>query len=159
MICSALIFLAISFPTYFDTEQQTNTILILKTAKELGEDPYHLIATAWVESRIKANKISHTGDYGIFQLNWNFWARKWGYTDKRKFLQDMSNPTHSTVAAVIVIREMRKYKTCEGLNLAACYNGGPRWQKSKNIKAILRYANNVNWMAGVFKRRHPGWAK
>ena len=159
MICSALIFLAISFPTYFDTEQQTNTILILKKAKELGEDPYHLIATAWVESRIKANKISHTGDYGIFQINWNFWARKWGYTDKRKFLQDMSDPTHSTVAAVIVIREMRKYKTCEGLNLAACYSGGPRWQKSKNIKAILRYANNVNWMAGVFKRRHPGWAK
>ena len=159
MICSALIFLAISFPTYFDTEQQTNTILILKKAKELGEDPNHLIATAWVESRIKANKISHTGDYGIFQINWNFWARKWGYTDKRKFLQDMSDPTHSTVAAVIVIREMRKYKTCEGLNLAACYNGGPRWQKSKNIKAILRYANNVNWMAGVFMRRHPGWAK
>ena len=75
MICSALIFLAISFPTYFDTEQQTNTVLILKKARELGEDPYHLVATAWVESRIKANKISHTGDYGIFQINWNFWVK------------------------------------------------------------------------------------
>ena len=31
--------------------------------------------------------------------------------------------------------------------------------ESKNIKAIIRYANNVNWMAGVFKRRYPEWAQ
>ena len=54
---------------------------------------------------------------------------------------------------------MRKYEACQGLNLPACYNGGPRWQKSKNIKAIIRYANNVNWMAGVFKRRYPDWVQ
>ena len=70
----------------------------------------------------------------------------------------MSDPEHGTVAAVVVLKEMRKYESCQGLNLAACYNGGPRWQRSKNIKAILRYANNVNWMAGLFKRRFPGWA-
>ena len=159
MICSALILLAITFPTYFDSEQQTNAIRIIKKAKEIGEDPYYLVATAWVESRIKAGRISHTGDYGIFQINWRFWARKWGYTSKQKFLRDMSDPDHSTVAAAVVLKEMRKYEACQGLNLPACYNGGPRWQKSKNIKAIIRYANNVNWMAGVFKRRYPDWVQ
>ncbi len=157
MICSALIFLALAFPSYFDAEQQTNAVLIINKAKEIGEDPYHMIATAWVESRVKANKVSGTGDYGIFQINWSFWGRKWGYTDKKKFLRDMSDPHHSTVAAAVVIKEMRRYKACQGLNLPACYNGGPRWQESRNIKAILRYANNVNWMAGVFRKRYPGW--
>ena len=75
MICSITL-LALTFPSYFNSEQQTNTILIIKKAKELGEDPYYLVATAWVESRIKASKISHTGDYGIFQINWRFWAKK-----------------------------------------------------------------------------------
>ena len=159
MICSAITLLALTFPSYFNSEQQTNTILIIKKAKELGEDPYYLVATAWVESRIKASKVSHTGDYGIFQINWRFWAKKWGYTSKRKFLVDMSNPEHGTVAAVVVLKEMRRYEACRGLNLPACYNGGPSWQRSKNIKAILRYANNVNWMAGLFKRRYPGWTK
>ena len=114
MICSALIFLAITFPTYFDSEQQTNAIIIIKKAKEIGEDPYYLVATAWVESRIKAGRISHTGDYGIFQINWRFWARKWGYTSKQKFLRDMSDPDHSTVAAAVVLKEMRKYEACQG---------------------------------------------
>ena len=150
MICSALIFLALTFPGYFDAEQQVNALLIISKAKDIGEDPYHLIATAWVESRVKANKVSGTGDYGIFQINWSFWGRKWGYTDKKKFLKDMSDPYHSTVAAAVVLKEM---------NLPACYNGGPSWQKSRNIKAILRYANNVNWMADVFRRRYPGWGK
>jgi hypothetical protein len=159
MICSALIFLALTFPGYFDAEQQVNALLIISKAKDIGEDPYHLIATAWVESRVKANKVSGTGDYGIFQINWSFWGRKWGYTDKKKFLKDMSDPYHSTVAAAVVLKEMRRYKTCQGLNLPACYNGGPSWQKSRNIKAILRYANNVNWMADVFRRRYPGWGK
>ena len=159
MICSALIFLARTFPGYFDAEQQVNALLIISKAKDIGEEPYHLIATAWVESRVKANKVSGTGDYGIFQINWSFWGRKWGYTDKKKFLKDMSDPYHSTVAAAVVLKEMRRYKTCQGLNLPACYNGGPSWQKSRNIKAILRYANNVNRMADVFRRRYPGWGK
>ena len=50
--------------------------LTAQLLKEIGEDPYYLVATAWVESRIKAGRISHTGDYGIFQINWRFWARK-----------------------------------------------------------------------------------
>ncbi len=150
--------LAYSFPSYFDTEQELNTAVIIDKSIALKQDPYFMVALAWTESRLKSSKVSKTGDYGIFQINYRFWAKKWGYTDSQKFLIDMASQAHATVAATIVLREMRKYKACEGLNLPACYNGGPGWQKSKNREKIMRYANKVNRMRGIFKRKFPGWA-
>ncbi len=126
--------LSYGFPSYFDHEQQINTAIIIDKAKEIGEDPYLMVAIAWVESRIKSGRVSNTGDYGIFQINYRFWAKRWGYKSSRKFLVDMSSPAHATVAAAVVLREMRKYKACEGMNLPACYNGGPRWQTQPSIK-------------------------
>ena len=64
MICSALILIAITFPSYFDSEQQTNTVLILKKAKEIGEDPYYLIATAWVHTLVIMGSFRLTGVSG-----------------------------------------------------------------------------------------------
>ena len=116
-----------------------------------------MVALAWVESRVKAGKVSHTGDYGIFQINYRFWGEKWGYKNSQDFLVDMSSAAHATVAATVVLKEMRKYKACQGLNLPACYNGGPRWQKSKNKEKIISYANKVNRMRGIFKRKFPKW--
>ena len=152
-------FLAYNFPTYFNTEQQLNASVIIDKSLDVGEDPYFMVAVAWVESRVKTGKVSNTGDYGIFQINYRFWGKKWGYKDRNKFLVDMSSAAHATIAAVTVLKEMRKYKACAGLNLPACYNGGPRWQKSKNKEKIISYANKVNRMRGIFKRRFPGWIK
>jgi hypothetical protein len=150
-------FLAYSFPTYFDTEQQLNSAVIIDKSLSVGEDPYFMVALAWVESRVKTGKVSHTGDYGIFQINYRFWGKKWGYKDRNKFLVDMSSPAHATIAAVTVLKEMRKYKACQGLNLPACYNGGPAWPKSKNKEKIISYATKVNRMRGIFKRKFPQW--
>ena len=149
--------LAYNFPIYFDQEQELNSAVIIDKSLDIKEDPYFMVALAWVESRVKTGRVSHTGDYGIFQINYRFWGRKWGYTDRQKFLVDMSSASHATVAAAVVLKEMRRYKSCEGLNLAACYNGGPRWQKSKNKEKIIEYANKVNRMRGIFKRKFPGW--
>tara|TARA_R100000805_G_C3600115_1_gene100835 strand:+ start:59 stop:544 length:486 start_codon:yes stop_codon:yes gene_type:complete len=149
--------LAYNFPTYFNAEQKLNAAIIIDKSLAVNEDPHFMVALAWVESRVKVGKVSRTGDYGIFQVNYRFWAKKWGYSDKQKFLVDMSSAAHATVAATTVLREMRKYKTCRGLNLAACYNGGPGWQKSKNKEKILSYANKVNRMRGIFKRKFPKW--
>ena len=63
----------------------------------------------------------------------------------------------ATVAAAVVLKEMRGYKSCAGLNLPACYNGGPNWQKSKNKEKILEYATKVHKMRGIFKRKFKGW--
>lgn len=149
--------LAYNFPTYFNTEQEVNAAVIIDKCLAVGEDPHFMVALSWVESRVKAGKVSRTGDYGIFQINYRFWGRKWGYQDRNKFLVDMSSPAHATVAATVVLQEMRKYKACQGLNLAACYNGGPGWQKSKNKEKIISYATKVNRMRGIFKRKFPKW--
>jgi len=149
--------LAYSFPTYFDTEQEFNAAVIIDKSLDVGEDPYFMVSVAWVESRLKTGRVSKTGDYGIFQINYRFWGKKWGYKDRNKFLVDMSSASHATVAATVVLKEMRRYKSCQGLNLPACYNGGPGWQKSKNKEKIILYANKVNRMRGIFKRKFPGW--
>jgi len=150
--------LAYDFPSYFNPAQEVNAAIIIDKSVQLGQDPYFMVALAWTESRLKGHKVSKTSDYGIFQINYRFWGKKWGYKTRKKFLIDMSNPGHGTVAATVVLREMRKYKACRGLNLPACYNGGPGWQKSKNKEKIMKYANKVNRMRGIFKRRFPSWS-
>tara|TARA_Y100000592_G_scaffold25630_1_gene40438 strand:- start:2270 stop:2755 length:486 start_codon:yes stop_codon:yes gene_type:complete len=150
-------FLAYDFPSYFDTEQRLNAAVIIDKSLDIGEDPYFMVATAWVESRLKTGRVSKTGDYGLFQINYRFWGKRWGYKNTRKFLIDMSSAAHGTVAAGVVLKGMRKYKACQGLNLPACYNGGPGWQKSKNKEKITSYANKVNRMRGIFKKKFPKW--
>jgi hypothetical protein len=149
--------LAYNFPSYFNTEQQFNAAIIIDKSIEIKTDPYYMVALAWTESRLKTTKVSRTNDYGIFQINYRFWGKQWGYATRQKFLVDMSSPGHAVVAAAVVLKEMRKYKSCQGLNLAACYNGGPGWQSSKNKEKIIRYANQVNRMRGIFKRKFPRW--
>jgi hypothetical protein len=151
--------LAYNFPSYFDAEQELNAAVIIDKAVDIGEDPYFMVSIAWVESRLKTGRVSHTGDYGLFQINYRFWGRKWGYKSRQKFLVDMSSATHATVAAAVVLKEMRNYQACAGLNLPACYNGGPSWQRSKNKDKILSYAAKVQKMRGIFMRRYPDWVK
>ena len=149
--------LAYDFPSYFNVGQELNAAVIIDKSIDIGEDPYFMVALAWVESRLRVRKISRTGDYGLFQINYRFWGRRWGYKDRQKFLVDMSSAAHATVASAVVLKEMRKYKACAGLNLPACYNGGPGWQNSKNKEKILGYATKVNRMRGILKRRFPSW--
>ena len=151
--------LSYGFPSYFDVEQQINAAVIIDKAIEINEDPYLMIAIAWVESRIKSGRVSNTGDYGIFQINYRYWGKRFGYKNSKKFLVDMSSPGHSPVAAAVVLKSMRKYKACKGLNLPACYNGGPGWQKSKNKRKIMSYANKVQKMRLRFQRNYPGWKR
>lgn len=149
--------LAYNFPSYFDVEQELNAAVIIDKSIDIGEDPYFMVGLAWVESRLKTGRVSHTGDYGVFQINYNFWGKKWGYTSRQKFLVDMSSTPHATVASAVVLKEMRRYKSCAGLNLPACYNGGPNWLKSKNKHKILAYAAKVHRMRNIFKKKYPGW--
>lgn len=155
---AALVF-AYALPLHFTAEQEYNARVILDQAVKLGEDPYHLMATAWVESRLIGSRVSATGDYGIFQINYKFWGRLWGFTDTENFWLSMLNPNHATIAAVTVIREMRRYKSCKGDMLAACYNGGPAWQRSKNKDKILSYAKKVNNRKELYKRNYPQWKR
>jgi len=149
-----------SMPIYFDSSQKKIARQVIDEAHKLGEDPHTLLAIAWHESRIQQGKTSHTGDVGIFQINWRFWGKKiWKYTSYQQFVKDMDNPEHATLAAVMVLREMRLYKTCRGINLYACYNGGPAWMKSKNIDKIATYARRVHRKRQQFLKGHKSWVK
>jgi hypothetical protein len=147
-----------NMPIYFDTAQKKIGRQVIDQAHKLGEDPYTLMAIAWHESRIQKGKTSHTGDVGIFQINWRFWGKKiWKYKSYQQFVEDMDNVEHGTLAAVMVLREMRLYKTCVGINLYACYNGGPAWMKSKNIDKIATYARRVHHKRSYFARKYKSW--
>ena len=149
-----------SMPIHFDSEQREIGQGIIKEAHKLGEDPYTLMAIAWQETRIKRGRTSHTGDVGIFQINWSFWGKRiWKYKSYQQFVEDMDNIEHGTLAAVMVLREMRLYKTCIGINLYACYNGGPAWMKSKNIDKIATYARRVHAKRQQYIRKYKSWAK
>ena len=94
--------LAYNFPSYFDVEQELNAAVIIDKSLDINEDPHFMVSLSWVESRLKTGRVSKTGDYGLFQINYNFWGRKWGYKDRNKFLVDMSSAHHATVAAGVV---------------------------------------------------------
>ena len=159
LLLALVLFAGYSYPSYFNADQKTSANIILDQVNKLSADPHFYMAIAWVESRVKTGRVSHTGDYGLFQINYNFWGKKWGYKDRKKFLKDMSNPKHAVVAATIVLNEMKKYKACEGLHLAACYNGGPNWRNSKNKDKILKYANRVNCLAQAYRNKFSDWIK
>ena len=84
-----------SMPIHFDNEQREIGQGIIKEAHKLGEDPYTLMAIAWQETRIKRGRTSHTGDVGIFQINWSFWGKRiWKYKSYQQFVEDMDNIEH-----------------------------------------------------------------
>ena len=150
---------SLNFPSHFTSEQRDLGRQIIEQAHILGEDPYLLMAIAYQETKVRRNQTSHTSDYGIFQINWTFWGPRWGYKSRQQFQKDMDNPVHGTLAAVMVLREMRLYKTCRGANLYACYNGGPAWMKSKNIDKISAYARKVHKYHRRFRARYKNWAQ
>ena len=57
-------FLAYDFPSYFDTEQRLNAAVIIDKSLDIGEDPYFMVATAWVESRLKTGRGSKQATMG-----------------------------------------------------------------------------------------------
>jgi len=148
------------YPLSFTSEQKEIADVILQEAQRLNEDPYILMSIAYQESRIQKGQTSHTGDVGIFQINWRFWGKRmWRYKSYAQFEKDMNNPSHATVAAVVVLKEMRLYKTCRGANLFACYNGGPAWIKSKNIDKLSSYARQVEKRRKRYKSKYPNWTE
>ena len=148
------------YPAGYNAQQRGIARIIIEEAHRLNEDPYSLMAIAFQESRLQRDQVSHTGDVGIFQINWSFWGKRvWRYKSYKQFTEDMNDASHATVAAVVVLKEMRLYKTCRLVNLFACYNGGPAWQKSKNVGKIMQYARKVEQRRRRYKKNYPRWAE
>ena len=149
-----------AYPMGYTAEQREISAVIIEVAQRLNEDPHTLMAIAFQESGLRRGQVSYTGDVGIFQINWKFWGKRmWGYKSYKQFVKDMDDPELATLGAVVVLKEMRLYKTCRLVNLFACYNGGPAWQKSKNIGKIVQYARKVEQRRRRYKKNYPSWSK
>ena len=138
-------------------DQLVNVITIMDVAKIQGFDEFTLLAIAFRESSFKTGLISKQGDVGIFQINARWWWKKLGYKNRADFTKKNQDVATSAKNAIIIIQKFKRFKTCRGDRVFACYNGGPGWQLSKNVEKIKAYQKRVIRARYLIKRHMKRW--
>jgi len=132
-------------PFHWNSEQTKIAKAIVHQAVVNDVNPYGLLAIAWGESNFKTDAVSHTGDYGILQINCRFWWKDLGYSSKKDCPAKLFDPEENIRAAIHVIKIHRdRYKRCRYPGVFLCYNGGPNWAKSKNREKIKAYNKRIH---------------
>ena len=132
-------------------------------------DPYEIIAIGMVESGLTPIAVSHTGDYGLMQVNCRIHRKRlkavFGFKNCEK---DMLIVEKNMKASLHIIDLFRKYERCRGSKVYACYNGGQGWrfnqdrclkkcsEKSRCRKCTgpARYADSVSRHVIFLKRKY-----
>ena len=138
-------------------DQLVNVITIMDVAKKQGFDEFTLLAIAFRESSFKTGLISKQGDVGIFQINARWWWKKLGYKNRAEFTKKNQDVATSAHNAITIIQKFKRFKTCRGDRVFACYNGGPGWQLSKNVEKIKAYQKRVIRARYLIKRHMKRW--
>ena len=138
-------------------DQLVNVITIMDVAKTQGFDEFTLLAIAFRESSFKTGLISKQGDVGIFQINARWWWKKLGYKNRADFTKKNQDVATSAKNAITIIQKFKRFKTCRGDRVFACYNGGPGWQLSKNVEKIKAYQKRVIRARYLIKRHMKRW--
>ena len=138
-------------------DQLVNVITIMDVAKKQEFDEFTLLAIAFRESSFKTGLISKQGDVGIFQINARWWWKKLGYKNRAEFTKKNQDVATSAKNAITIIQKFKRFKTCRGDRVFACYNGGPGWQLSKNVEKIKSYQKRVIRARYLIKRHMKRW--
>jgi hypothetical protein len=138
-------------------DQLVNVITIMDVAKKQKFDEFTLLAIAFRESSFKTGLISKQGDVGIFQINARWWWKKLGYKNRADFTEKNQDVATSATNAITIIQKFKRFKTCRGNKVFACYNGGPGWRLSKNIEKIKAYQKRVIRARYLIKRHMKRW--
>ena len=138
-------------------DQLVNVITIMDVAKKQSFDEFTLLAIAFRESSFKTGLISKQGDVGIFQINARWWWKKLGYKNRAEFTKKNQDVATSAHNAITIIQKFKRFKTCRGDRVFACYNGGPGWQLSKNVEKIKAYQKRVIRARYLIKRHMKRW--
>ena len=138
-------------------DQLVNVITIMDVAKTQGFDEFTLLAIAFRESSFKTGLVSKQGDVGIFQINARWWWKKLGYKNRADFTKKNQDVATSAKNAITIIQKFKRFKTCRGDRVFACYNGGPGWQLSKNVEKIKAYQKRVIRARYLIKRHMKRW--
>ena len=138
-------------------EQLVNIDAILEASEEENFDKYILLTIAFKESSFYADRKSNTGDFGLFQINIKWWSKYLGYASYEEFVKKNINPKINTKNAIVILRDFKRYKTCQATDIFACYNGGPMWRKSNNRKFIEEYKKSSLKTMSKIKKKYNEW--
>ena len=164
------------------SERHVNQIKALLPLIPSTFNPYEIVGIGMVESSLTPGAISHTGDYGLMQVNCRIHRKRlrttFGFKDCEK---DMLVVTNNMKASLLLIKLFReKYRQCRGSRVYACYNGGQGWKFVQNRCLKLcstekqcrkctrpaRYADSVKRHIRFLKRKysdlfkdHPSFAQ
>ena len=139
--------------------QLINAASIMEASTDKTFDIATLLAIAFRESAFKTDLISKQGDVGAFQINARWWWKKLGYASRAAFIKANQDVTTSTRNAIEILKKFKKFKSCRGDNLFACYNGGPGWRLSKNVEKIKAYQKRVIRARYLIKRHMKRWKR
>lgn len=91
-------------------------------------DHVEILALAGWESEFTPRAKSHTGDYGLVQINCRIWKKSLALRNCHELFDVKTNID----AAVEILRRFRtKYKSCRGELAYACYYRGQRWRVNR----------------------------
>jgi hypothetical protein len=146
-----------SAPAHWTPEQIKIVDTIINESSNTN-DTHLLVAIAVVESNLRPAVVNwETRDVGLFQINYHWHHARVGVKTFTAFCDEMTDPVKNTRYAIFVVKDMRRYRGCKGINLPACYNGGPGWNNSKNRLKIQAYRDRVNQLARGYKKTYPDW--
>jgi hypothetical protein len=144
---------------HLSDEQLINAATIMEAPKDKAFDISTLLAIAFRESAFKTDLISKQGDVGAFQINARWWWKKLGYKSRAAFTKANQDVATNTRNAIEILKKFKKFKSCRGDNLFACYNGGPGWRLSKNVEKIKAYQKRVIRARYLIKRHMKRWKR
>jgi len=106
--------------------------LILHACQKYGVNPLEIIAIIMAESNFKEDSINkETGDYGLGQINWEYWGKDFGLTP-----QELLNPSVNIFLTCHVYKffgkDFGKYHRGNGIQCSAYL---------VNVKGILSTLN------------------
>ena len=106
--------------------------LILHASRKHGVNPLEIIAIIMAESNFKEDSINReTGDYGLGQINWEYWGKDFGLTP-----QELLNPSINIFLTCRVYKffgmDFGKYHRGNGIQCGAYV---------VNVKGILSTLN------------------
>lgn len=147
-----------SNPWRLNVKQFAIAEAIIDKSLENGLDPMHLLSIGWAESNFTNGKRSRTNDFGVMQINCNSWYEKLGHKSWRECARRMMDLEQNIDAAIFVFKDYQgRYKHCQGMGMFVCYNGGPRWWKSKKKHKVLAYDKRVRDILYRLKCGYGSW--
>ena len=97
-------------------------------------NPYEIVGIGMVESSLTPRAISHTGDYGLMQVNCRIHRKRlktvFGFNDCEKDMLVVRNNMKASLLLIELFR--KKYRQCRGSRVYSCYNGGQGWKVVQN---------------------------